>query len=833
MSENYIVKQNVSNNLYNSNYFLSQEKKSFRRSQNTCNSVGSKIIENTDETYGIDEIPPKEEDVDHLKIFHLGKVNRKNSLNFKKIPTLSFINPFQNFKRTVSGNITHPHKEEDLIPIERNRVKTGLFRQKKTSEEKQPPKRMQSNYNFVSENKYNFAHRLSDNHKFVTKNKSSKSNYVPIDYSTRDSKSQDNKKLMSNSGQKILRNSNYHTVNELISNPSFMNFGISDKSGEKIFDKRENRFLNNKTTSNRDYNTKYENNLQNHIQSVKLDKNNHNINQNIKKLNSHSSIQNNVIDYATVKNGINKINNQNVQKYNNNYIGSKRLTVGYKYIDEPKYIKNNNQTYHQNKSKSIQTYSKEKEQEFQVAIVTKITSSENNNLVSDFGTQNIIPMGIFEGNKSQIINKDANNYLTEEEINRIFNQSSVPLKNQKSNSYLYSSMVPKKTNLKLSNNYSMLNDENYNIENINAFFNQPQDIQNANYVSYNEPFSQRATVINSKINNNIININKPLINNNAELFYNINNYNKSKGFVKNYDVVSRPGKDSSGLTKTNQDSFVCKSKINNINNFNIFGVLDGHGPDGHFVSEFISEFIPSQIINHKDIINLTSTEAIYRKLKENSCKIITQAFISADKQLQNMEFDVSESGCTCCLIIHIGKHIICANTGDSRAILVYDQTNGINSKNLDCLGIVPLSIDYKPELPEEASRIILAGGEVEQMKDEFGEGSGPYRVWVRGKDYPGLAMSRSIGDLRGKTVGVIPDPGIMEYDLNKSTKFIIVCSDGVWEFLNNETIMNIGKKHYLNNNPNSFCQEVVSTAYKTWEKNDSTVDDITAVAAFF
>ena len=75
-------------------------------------------------------------------------------------------------------------------------------------------------------------------------------------------------------------------------------------------------------------------------------------------------------------------------------------------------------------------------------------------------------------------------------------------------------------------------------------------------------------------------------------------------------------------------------------------------------------------------------------------------------------------------------------------------------------------------------KIIMAGGVVEQMKNELGEGCGPYRVWLKGKDYPGLAMSRSIGDLKGKEIGVIPNPGIYEYDLNKSTRFIVVFSFG-------------------------------------------------------
>lgn len=35
----------------------------------------------------------------------------------------------------------------------------------------------------------------------------------------------------------------------------------------------------------------------------------------------------------------------------------------------------------------------------------------------------------------------------------------------------------------------------------------------------------------------------------------------------------------------------------------------------------------------------------------------------------------------------------------------------------------------------------------------------PQRVWVKGKDQPGLAMSRAIGDQMAASVGVICDPG--------------------------------------------------------------------------
>ena len=119
------------------------------------------------------------------------------------------------------------------------------------------------------------------------------------------------------------------------------------------------------------------------------------------------------------------------------------------------------------------------------------------------------------------------------------------------------------------------------------------------------------------------------------------------------------------------------------------------------------------------------------------------------------------------------------------------------------------------------------------LKNKMGEGVGPYRVWAKEGGYPGLAMSRSIGDLNGKKLGIIPNPGIMEYDLNNNVKYIVVASDGVWEFLSNENVKDVGNKYYLNKDPNGFCHEIVKDAYKLWKENGITVDDITAIAAYF
>ena len=315
------------------------------------------------------------------------------------------------------------------------------------------------------------------------------------------------------------------------------------------------------------------------------------------------------------------------------------------------------------------------------------------------------------------------------------------------------------------------------------------------------------------------------------------NYNQPKNAIfeevfslRDYGALSRPGKDDTGMTKTNQDSYILKININGINGFNIFGVLDGHGSDGHYVSEFASEFIPNYIINNPEISMNSNTESIYNKLKENNYKIIKQAFIMSDKQLKQVNFDAEESGTTCVLVIHIGKHLICANVGDSRALVAYDERN---DPNLRYLRAFPLSVDYKPEIPEEKARIIMSGGVVEQLTNDYGEGVGPYRVFAPGKDYPGLAMSRSIGDLASKKLGVIPEPGIIDYSINKNTRFVVLCSDGVWEFLSNDTVRDTGRQFYLNSKASELCQELISRSVIEWKTNDSIIDDITAIAVFF
>ena len=344
-------------------------------------------------------------------------------------------------------------------------------------------------------------------------------------------------------------------------------------------------------------------------------------------------------------------------------------------------------------------------------------------------------------NKNQQFQQQPNNYMNQVNNQNEYGSNSQPMINQ-------NKMLSEQNNI--NSNEEADEDENQMPEeDINP---EPLRGPEGNLVNVE---SGRITMANEEEGENDQNQNMANENNenakknNVDISY--NDFDDS-GWVKNYGGVTRPGKNIKGEQKVNQDSLVSLTNINNIKDFNIFGVLDGHGPQGHNVSEFASQFIPSQIINHPEIKALSDPEDIYEKLKDNNCQIITNAYLACDEQLKNAEFDAYNSGSTCILIIHIGNHIICSNVGDSRGLVTFDeQIEG--DDGLNYLELAQLSIDYKPELLDEQKRILMSGGVVEKMKNEFGQGVGPFRVWARGKEFPGLAMSRSIGDLNSKNIG--------------------------------------------------------------------------------
>ena len=321
--------------------------------------------------------------------------------------------------------------------------------------------------------------------------------------------------------------------------------------------------------------------------------------------------------------------------------------------------------------------------------------------------------------------------------------------------------------------------------------------------------------------------------------------NNKKNKIKNYLInnalinireLSIPGRTKDGQLKLNQDSYIIQRDINYIKNFNIFAIFDGHGFNGNIISEYLKENLINKIGQHPQIKSLKNLEYIYSQFVKDNYKIIREIFFELDNELLNNEklIDINLSGSTCILLIQIGDNIISANIGDSKAILVYEDINVSNcADEYNKYKRIKLSRDCTPYIETEKMRIIMNGGNVIQLKNSINQENGPLRIYLKGDNIPGLSITRSFGDRIGKKIGVISNPVINEYTLNKSVKFIIIASSGVWKFIKEKEILNFGIKYYLINDPDNFCNIIANKASELWKQNTGNIDDITIIVIFF
>ena len=481
----------------------------------------------------------------------------------------------------------------------------------------------------------------------------------------------------------------------------------------------------------------------------------------------------------------------------------------------------------------------------------KNASTKNKNVINNYyySTNNNSTIKYQEKNKRKklIINEELKNYIlkgnsslkNKSEIKKkklyLTNQNN-KIKTKQISRENFKKSIPKPINTfsdlnKIRRKSSQTNTNKNKIEILNTIEKEKFALETFN-TNLKEDKNEGIRESDYLANNDNININRNIYNDfNNTFHYFINNA------LINIRGISIAGKDSKNQMKINQDSYIIKRDINNIKNFNLFGVFDGHGYYGKTISNYLKENIIKKIEETSRKINSRNLENIYKEFKKDNYQLIKNVFYEIDTQIlnNNKEFDVTLSGSTCNLIIQIADHIICANTGDSRAILIYNDTNKPFDKEdiFSNYKVYPLSYDCKPNLPIERGRILKKQGIIRRLKDFNQKEIGPLRVFSKGSFLPGLSMSRSFGDKIGKDIGIIVDPIINEYNLNSDVKYIVMASDGLWEFMTNEKIMEIGNRYYVMNDPDNFCQILLKNSKELWERKSRNIDDITIIVIFF
>ncbi|ESW08852.1 hypothetical protein PHAVU_009G079600 [Phaseolus vulgaris] len=204
-----------------------------------------------------------------------------------------------------------------------------------------------------------------------------------------------------------------------------------------------------------------------------------------------------------------------------------------------------------------------------------------------------------------------------------------------------------------------------------------------------------------------------------------------------------------------------------------FGVYDGHGGSqvANYCSERMHFALAEEIESIKEGLLVESTKDDCQDLWK---KAFTGCFLKVDSEVGgevNSDPVAPETvGSTAVVAVICSSHIVVSNCGDSRAVL--------------CRGKEPmaLSVDHKPNRPDEYARIDAAGGRVIQ--------------WNGHRVFGVLAMSRSIGD-RYLKPWIIPDPEVKFVPRAKDDECLILASDGLWDVMTNEEVCDIARRRIL------------------------------------
>jgi len=450
-----------------------------------------------------------------------------------------------------------------------------------------------------------------------------------------------------------------------------------------------------------------------------------------------------------------------------------------------------------------------------------LTINSNKNKINLYDEE--INMDLLKMNNEK--NKENNNIIKKEDININSKKIARPkspknsLRNNKNHIIINDNNIEKENKIKEENKNKEI-EINKEEKNSNKINNNTLKVKESNHEE-----QKQKKIIRSHSQTPLDPLNKKPIEDSTLKKSKEENLNKpltKKLLKKIRDIYefTHVGFDGEEPKENNQDNFFIYKNFADHKDYVYMSVCDGHGVEGHFVSDFIKDVLPYYMSeNLKNANILTEKELAYQ--------IITETFILVNNMLiSNENINSLFSGSTCVSVIFTPEKLIVPNIGDSRAVLGrYDKTS--NSYKA-----IELSRDHKPTEIDESKRIIENEGRIQPFTEE-GEFVGPQRVWLKDEEVPGLAMTRSFGDRVAATVGVISEPEIKEFDFDENDKFMIIASDGIWEFISSQECVEIIKGFYEKNDMKGCAEHLYEESSKRWMKEEEVIDDTTLILVFF
>eukprot|EP00123_Amoebidium_parasiticum_P004167 comp15452_c0_seq1/m.12419 comp15452_c0_seq1/g.12419 ORF comp15452_c0_seq1/g.12419 comp15452_c0_seq1/m.12419 type:complete len:652 (-) comp15452_c0_seq1:103-2058(-) len=202
-----------------------------------------------------------------------------------------------------------------------------------------------------------------------------------------------------------------------------------------------------------------------------------------------------------------------------------------------------------------------------------------------------------------------------------------------------------------------------------------------------------------------------------------------------------------------EDRHFVLSPWNGNPDLHLIGIFDGHGGDE--AAEFALKEIPRRL-----------WAALGKGLSPEDA--LTEAFETTDRAFLST-YRECNSGCTATVVFVVGDALYVAHIGDCRAIIARQMDNGFES--------LVMTTEHTAHNTKEATRVKSLGGRIFQRSERDAP-----RVEGR------VQVTRAIGDRAVKQF-VPATPEITCHQLTLKDTCLMLCCDGVWEFIPETQLM--------------------------------------------
>ncbi|KAL4572623.1 hypothetical protein LXL04_019403 [Taraxacum kok-saghyz] len=266
-----------------------------------------------------------------------------------------------------------------------------------------------------------------------------------------------------------------------------------------------------------------------------------------------------------------------------------------------------------------------------------------------------------------------------------------------------------------------------------------------------------------------------------------------------YSPIFRSGSCSEiGPKPYMEDEYVCVDNLrehvdaqqDNTLHGAFYGVFDGHGG------------VDAASFTKRNILEFILEDSSFPKAVKIAVK---NAFAKVDHALADTRSLDNSSGTTALTALILGRNMLIANAGDSRAVL------GKRGRAIE------LSTDHKPSCSSEKQRIEKLGGVI-------------YDGYLNGQ----LSVARALGDWhmkgpKGSDGPLSAEPELEEVKLCEEDEFLIIGCDGLWDVMSSQYAVTIVRKELMvHNDPEKCSRELVKEASKR-----NSCDNLTVVVVCF